>query len=518
MSHVSDPLEFAGLRLRNRLVFPPMVTGFASATRQGAVTDRLLDHYEQRARGGCGLVIVEASAVDWAHRLVDRNVGVHDDTLVPGLATLAARIRGHGAAAFVQLVHAGPKSLAVTRRVGPSPVRVYDGPLPEELSLDAIAAVPASFAAAARRARDAGFDGVELHAAHLYLLGSFLSPYTNRRDDAYGGALDRRLRLLLEVIQAVRAEVGAFPLGCRFDGVENVVRGIDVEEAQEIACIVEEAGVDLLHVSGVRAPFHAPERHRRFTAESRPAYLRGVPDGCFLPCAARVKEVAGVPVIGVGMVRDAAFARRAMAAGWCDLLAVGRGQIADPRFVKKTLAGRDDDIDACVGCGQCYDRVTTDLPLACSVNPAFAAASDSARAWTRQEARVFAERWLPAWTGNEPERLAAFYADDAVYLDPAVPDGVRGKEALLGYFRRLLAHNPDWVWTQRDAVPMEGGFVNLWHAHIPVPGGAVDCDGVCLVFLRDGRIHRNEVYFDRSALHTPGEPQAAVREALVKRP
>jgi hypothetical protein len=121
---------------------------------------------------------------------------------------------------------------------------------------------------------------------------------------------------------------------------------------------------------------------------------------------------------------------------------------------------------------------------------------------TESEAREFAARWLPAWTGNDPERLAAFYTDDAFYSDPAVPEGVRGKEALLAYFSALLARFPDWVWTNTGSTPMEGGFLNHWHASIPVGGTVVECDGVCTVRLRDGLIERNEVFFDRSELLT----------------
>lgn len=119
---------------------------------------------------------------------------------------------------------------------------------------------------------------------------------------------------------------------------------------------------------------------------------------------------------------------------------------------------------------------------------------------TPQEARAFAERWLPAWTGNDPERLVDFYTPDAVYLDPAVPEGLSGREAILAYFRRLLAKNPEWAWTHRDSIPIENGFLNKWRAHIPTPGGPIVVDGVCSVQLRDGRIYRNEVYFDRTAL------------------
>jgi SnoaL-like protein len=117
-------------------------------------------------------------------------------------------------------------------------------------------------------------------------------------------------------------------------------------------------------------------------------------------------------------------------------------------------------------------------------------------------ASEFAARWLPAWTGNDPERLAAFYTDDAFYSDPGVREGVRGKEALLAYFRALLARFPDWTWTNTGATPMDGGFLNHWHATIPVGGTVIECDGVCTVRLRDGLIERNEVFFDRSELLT----------------
>jgi hypothetical protein len=123
-----------------------------------------------------------------------------------------------------------------------------------------------------------------------------------------------------------------------------------------------------------------------------------------------------------------------------------------------------------------------------------------AKAFDTEQARRFAERWLPAWSGNRPELLASFYSDDVFYCDPARPDGVRGRAALLDYFRKLLGRNPDWVWTQRGSVPMQHGFLNLWHASIPAGAGRVEIDGACTVQLRDGLIYRNEVYFDRSAL------------------
>jgi hypothetical protein len=120
---------------------------------------------------------------------------------------------------------------------------------------------------------------------------------------------------------------------------------------------------------------------------------------------------------------------------------------------------------------------------------------------TKEKAREFASRWLPAWTGNEPEKLADFYSDDALYLDPAVPGGIQGKDNLLVYFRKLLAQNPNWVWTQIEAIPMEGGFLNKWLARIPIGDKIIECIGVCFVqFDERGKIRRNEVYFDRTQM------------------
>lgn len=158
-------------------------------------------------------------------------------------------------------------------------------------------------------------------------------------------------------------------------------------------------------------------------------------------------------------------------------------------------------------CGDSSDEVRTatvvDAAPDAPHHRAMLAPSSSFQGIDPDAARAFAARWLPAWTGNDPERLAAFYTDDAVYLDPAIPGGVRGKAALVAYFTRLLRRNPSWVWTQREAIPMADGFVNLWHASVPMGDVVHEIDGVCLVVLRDGVIARNEVYFDRSALMAP---------------
>lgn len=266
-----------------------------------------------------GLVIVEASAVTWEHRLQDNNLGLHHDRLVPGMARLARRIKAHGPGALVQLVHAGSESMVASRLVGPSAVRVLRGPLPEALSTEEIARIKELFVAAAGRAREAGFHCVELHCGHLYLLSAFLSPYTNRRQDRYGGNTRNRARLITDIIRALRSEARGLLVSCRINGLENIRGGVEIDEARRVARVLEDAGVDLLHVSGVISrnanspiPHYQPEELSLFSPETRPALLRGFPFGSHLPCAGAIKEAVSVPVIGVGKVRQAAAARDAV--------------------------------------------------------------------------------------------------------------------------------------------------------------------------------------------------------------
>lgn len=375
MPRLTDPMEVAGQQIANRLVMPPMVTNLASP--RGEVTDRLLRHYERRAAAGVGMIIVEASVVDWDFRLQENNLGVHHDELIPGLTRLARRIKAHGALALIQLVHAGSKSMAPRRLVGPSAVRVLRGPLPEVLDVGEIAAAGQQFVTAARRAKEAGFDGVELHCGHLYLLSAFLSPYTNRRRDLYGGSTENRARLVTEILGALPGNGDGLLVCCRINGMENIRGGVDIHEAVRVAGALQGAGADLLHVSGVISrnakspiPHYQPEELALFTRETRPDLLRGFPFGSHLPCAGFIKKAVDVPVIGVGKVRDAVVARDALDRGLCDLVAVGRGMLADPLFAHKALAGQHEAVDSCQQCGTCLGRVVELKPIRCSVNAA----------------------------------------------------------------------------------------------------------------------------------------------------
>jgi 2,4-dienoyl-CoA reductase-like NADH-dependent reductase (Old Yellow Enzyme family) len=338
----SEPIEFANLRVKNRFVMPPMVRNLA--TEEGYVTDAVVQHYEECSKGQVGLIIVEAAAITWEHRIMSKNIGVYDDKLIPGLRKLANGIKRHGARAFIQINHSGPKGHGKTKYTGPSAVPVMKGKIPEPLSNDDIEDAKQWFVDAARRCQEAGFDGVEVHGAHYYLLSAFLSSYTNRRDDEYGGSTENKARLSVEVIKRIREELGDYPLIFRMNGFENVVDGISMDEGIEIAKIVERAGIDVLHVSCVVDATFNPGIPHVFDKDTQPDFLKDYPFDSCIPIAGKIKPHVKVPVIGVGEVRDGHLVKKVMEDNMCDMLGIGRGLLADPFFIQKILEGRDDEI------------------------------------------------------------------------------------------------------------------------------------------------------------------------------
>jgi len=325
MAGLLTPLEYRGLVLRNRIVMPPMASDVA--TPEGEPTGRHLDHYLPRARGGVGLVIVEHSYVELRGRLTRTQLGIHHDGLVDAFRPLVDAIHETGARVAIQITHAGgatTEEVCGTRPVGPSGVpHPRSGCAPRALGAEELPSLVEAFGAAARRARLAGFDAVEIHGAHGFLLNQFLSPLTNRRQDGYGGSLENRARFPLEVVRAVRRAVGPdFPVLYRLGAADNVPGGLTLEESQVVAPWLVEAGVDVLDVSGG-------------LGGSRPP---GAPPGYFVPLAEGIKRVVEVPVVVTGGITDPFFADGIVRAGKADLVGIGRALLADPDWARKAIA------------------------------------------------------------------------------------------------------------------------------------------------------------------------------------
>lgn len=359
-----SPGRLGRLETKNRLVMPPMVRNYAD--EQGRVTPRYRAHIERIARGGVGTMILEASFVRPDGRGFSHQLGLHDDAVIDGLATLVEAAHTHGAVIGPQLFHAGRQTTSKVTGTQPVAPSAVPDPLmqevPRALSREEIAEIVAAFGAAAARAEAAGCDFVEIHGAHGYLITQFLSPFTNRREDEYGGTPENRQRFLVEIVDAVRAAVPPdFPVIVRLSCDELVPGGLTPDDTIAIARRLEALGVAALDIS----------------AGNYASFTRGymIPpmareDGLLVPFAERVKGEVGVPVIAVGKLRDPVHADRIVAEGRADFVAIGRTLLADPDWPNKAREGRLEEINRCIACNQgCIARLFDQKDVWCTVNP-----------------------------------------------------------------------------------------------------------------------------------------------------
>jgi 2,4-dienoyl-CoA reductase (NADPH2) len=381
--HLLSPGRIGSLELRNRILVTAM--GVSLSEPDGTVGERLIAYHEAQAKGGAGLIVSGVAGVAWPTGAVQPNqTAISDDRFLPGLAALVERVHAHGAKIAAQLHHgglvAGYSADAFDEELWapcyPPPFKgdFLDYFLPEEmtgfsgkmpslrlLSHEDIDRVVEQFAAAAGRAKQAGFDAVELHAGHGYLISSFLSPKTNTRTDEYGGPLENRARLLLRVIAAIRAAVGAeFPLWVKLDSIEvGKDGGITLDLAIETARLVEGAGVDAITVSA----YHDSGQGKLHSASNIPHEPE-----TNIPAAAAIKAAVGVPVIASGRVEPEAGDTH-IGKGIYDFLAMGRKLLADPALPSKLAGNAPETVRPCIYCYTCVSTAYVRQPLRCAVNP-----------------------------------------------------------------------------------------------------------------------------------------------------
>lgn len=326
MSHLLKALQAGPLTLSNRLVMPPMAT--AKADSDGNVNQSILDYYDDKSQGGyLSLIIIEHSFIQLDGKASDLQLSVSDDSMVEGLKKLAETIHRNGSKTVMQINHAGSNTtpeVTGTTPVAPSAVaHPRRGSMPNELTHEEIATIIRAFQDAARRTKEAGFDGVEIHAAHGYLLNQFFSPLTNKRTDEYGGNLHNRIRLHLQIIEAIRDALGNdFPILLRLGASDFREGGVTIEDSQVAAQEFEKAGVNILDISGGFSGYMVPN-------------LSG--QGFFAPLSEAIKKVVSIPVILTGGITEVQAAEQLLAEEKADLIGVGRAILNNSKWAEQAV-------------------------------------------------------------------------------------------------------------------------------------------------------------------------------------
>jgi 2,4-dienoyl-CoA reductase-like NADH-dependent reductase (Old Yellow Enzyme family) len=365
-SALFTPGRIGPVEVANRIVLPSMTT--RAADPRGFVTEDAIAYYGARARGGAGLITVEMASPEPVGRHRRRELGIYDDRFLPGLRRLVEAIHAAGSKASIQLGHGGGhtrKDICGEEPIAPSaiPHPVFEVTMqtvvPEEMSRERIEKTTAAFAAAAERAQEAGFDCVEIHAAHGYLLSQFLCPAENVRADEYGGSLENRARFPLEVLRAVGRAAPDLGVIFRLNADDFFPGGMPFAEAVQVARWAAGTGADALHVSA--------GHYRSVPSAAVMIPPMAMPDAPFLSFAAEIKTEVGVPVIAVGRLGDPARAMAAVDDGKADFVALGRGLLAHPDWPNKVRRG--EPVRRCIACNSCVDGMRGGERLHCLVNP-----------------------------------------------------------------------------------------------------------------------------------------------------
>ena len=362
---LSSPFSIGTMQLKNRMVMSPMTTAYCNDDQ--TPSERLIRYFEERAKGGVGLITMELITVDEVHRYMHRSMTLAHDKYIDAHRRITDRIHQHGAKVQPQLSHTGPESVAPMfggpQAVGPSvSVAPVWGWASRPLDISELPEIARQYGEGARRAREAGYDGIELHAAHCYnLLGSFLSPLRNKRTDEYSAfKVETRTRLINEVLGEIKSRAGKdFPVTLSISGYERMPGGRAIDDTQRLAPELVAAGVDCFRVSGGISDALVT----MMVGRSEYGYAHNIAQ------AAALKHVVDVPVMLVGRIHDPELAEQILADGQADLIAMARPLLADPYLPRKVLEGRPARIRRCISCENCIDSMQTSDNLGCAINP-----------------------------------------------------------------------------------------------------------------------------------------------------
>ncbi|MGL1891485.1 MAG: NAD(P)/FAD-dependent oxidoreductase [Spirochaetaceae bacterium] len=359
---IFKPGKIGTLEIKNRLIVPAMLTEFAA--EDGRLTERYIRYYEEKAKGGWGLIICEDNVVDKLGSGFKCIPAVWSDDMMVEHKELVERVHAAGAKLALQVYHAGRQShssIIGERPVAPSPIQ--DPILPEtprELTTSEVEDLVEKFAQAIRRGKDAGYDAVEIHGAHGYLINQFVSPFTNKRTDKYGGNFNNRMRFPLEIIARAKELVGIdYPITYRISAEELVEGGLSIEDTKVIAIELEDAGIAAIHASG-----------GVYKSNAMLCATTSVNTAVFSNFSKEIKKVVDIPVITVNKIVYPEVAESLLREKKADFIAMGRASIADPQLPNKTKEGRTDEILHCIGCRQgCWSHLLQNKPISCLVNP-----------------------------------------------------------------------------------------------------------------------------------------------------
>lgn len=362
LKNIFEPLTIGNLVLKNRFVVPPMVSNYAN--EDGTCSEQFIAYHEEKAKGGWGLIIVEDYKINAESGGFVKLPGLWHDGQIKSHKELTDRVHQHGAKIAAQIYHAGRETCAEITGVQPvAPSAIPDpvvNAMPRELSIEEIEQLVEQFGDTALRAQIAGFDAVEIHGAHGYLVNQFMSPFSNKRTDKYGGTILNRARFALEVIANIRSKVGDdFPLIYRMSVNEFVEGGLTTEDSKVIAMLLEDAGINVIHASnGV------------YASSDKIIPPTAVGHAWSASISEEIKKVVSIPVIAVGRINDPLIAESVLRSNQADLISMGRASLADPHLPNKAKAGDFDNIIRCIGCLQgCIQRNAQQLPIKCLVNP-----------------------------------------------------------------------------------------------------------------------------------------------------